>query len=98
MRVPGYVILHGEVTDPDGYEEYKAGAAAVIADHGGRYLVRGSASTTPEGEWWPRFVVVEFPTYDAALSFYHSPEYQALVPIRQRCSTSSLAIVEGIPG
>lgn len=94
--MPGYVILHGEVTDPEGYEEYKVRAAAVIADHGGRYLVRGGASRAMEGDWSPRFVVVEFPTYDAALAFYNSPEYQALVPIRQRCSTSALAVVEGV--
>jgi uncharacterized protein (DUF1330 family) len=95
--VAGYVILHGEVTDPDGYEEYKAGAQRLIAEHGGRYLARGSAATAVEGDWLPRIVVVEFPSYDAALAFYHSPEYQELAAIRKRCSTSSVAIVEGLP-
>jgi uncharacterized protein (DUF1330 family) len=49
-----------------------------------------------EGEWLPRSVVVEFPSYDAALAFYHSPEYQQLAEIRKRCSTSAVAIVEGL--
>ncbi len=39
--MPGYVFMHADVTDPDGYEEFKSLAAAAIADHGGRYLVRG---------------------------------------------------------
>jgi uncharacterized protein (DUF1330 family) len=95
--LPGYLILHGEVTDPDGYEEYKAKAQGVIAAHGGRYLHRGGASTRLEGEWLPRFVVVEFPSYEAALAFYHSPEYQEVAEIRKRCSTSAVAIVEGLP-
>ena len=95
--MPGYLILHGEVTDPAGYEEYKAKAQALIADHGGRYLARGGEATRVEGEWLPRFVVVEFPSYDAALGFYNSPEYQDEAEIRKRCSTSAVAIVEGLP-
>jgi uncharacterized protein (DUF1330 family) len=95
--VPGYLIVNGEVTDPDGYEEYKAGAQHVIAEHGGRYLARGGAVTAVEGEWLPRVVVVEFPSYDAAVAFYRSPEYQELAEIRKRCSTSSVVIVEGLP-
>jgi uncharacterized protein (DUF1330 family) len=94
--MPGYLILHGEVTDPDGYEEYKAGGQRLLAKHGGRYLARGGAVSRLEGEWLPRFVVVEFPSYDAALAFYHSPEYQELAEIRKRCSTSAVAIVEGL--
>jgi uncharacterized protein (DUF1330 family) len=95
--MPGYLILHGEVTDPDGYEEYKEKAQPIIAEHGGRYLVRGGEATPVEGEWLPRFVVVEFPSYEAALTFYRSPEYQEVAQIRKRYSTSAVAIVEGLP-
>ncbi|MGH9003512.1 MAG: DUF1330 domain-containing protein, partial [Acidimicrobiia bacterium] len=41
--MPGYLIMDAEVTDPDGYEEFKVLAHAAIAAHGGRYLVRGGA-------------------------------------------------------
>ncbi|HLU56316.1 MAG TPA: DUF1330 domain-containing protein [Pseudonocardia sp.] len=95
--MPGYLILHGEVTDPEGYEEYKAKAQVLLAEHGARYLSRGGAATPLEGEWLPRFVIVEFPSYEAALAFYHSPEYQEIAEIRKRCSTSAVAIVEGLP-
>jgi uncharacterized protein (DUF1330 family) len=93
--VPGYIIVNGEVTDPEGYEEYKEGGQRLVAEYGGRYIVRGGASSQPEGDWLPRIVVVEFPSYDAALAFYHSPEYQGLAEIRKRCSRSAVAIVEG---
>lgn len=95
--MPGYLILHGQVTDPEGYEEYKAIASTLIAEHSGRYLVRGGASELAEGDWQPRFVIVEFPSYQTALDFYHSAEYQDAAKIRQRCSISSLAIVDGLP-
>ena len=94
--MPGYLILHGEVTDPEGYEEYKAKAQVLLAEHGARYLARGGDATPVEGEWLARFVVVEFPSYEAALDFYHSPEYQAVAEIRKRFSTSAVAIVEGL--
>jgi uncharacterized protein (DUF1330 family) len=94
--LPGYLILHGEVTDPEGYTEYKEKAQVLLAEHGARYLARGGEATPVEGEWLPRFVVVEFPSYEAALDFYHSPEYQAVAEIRKRCSNSAVAIVEGL--
>jgi uncharacterized protein (DUF1330 family) len=58
--------MHADVTDPDGYEEFKSLAAAAIADHGGRYLVRGGAMQSLEGAWRSRVILVEFPTYAAA--------------------------------
>lgn len=93
---PGYLILHGEVTDPAGYEEYKAGAAPIIAAYGGRYLVRGGPSSLLEGQWRSRFVLIEFPSYQAALDFYQSAEYQEVAKIRWNCSNASVAIVEGL--
>ncbi len=48
--ISGYLFMHADVTDPDGYEEFKSLAAAAIADHGGRYLVRGGAMQPLEGD------------------------------------------------
>lgn len=93
--MPAYLIVNGDVHDPAGYEEYKRRAAPLVAEHGGRYLARGGATAALEGEWLPRLVVVEFPSYDVALRFYHSPGYQEAAAVRQRCSRSSLVIVDG---
>jgi len=43
-------------------------------------------------------VVIEFPSYEAALACYHSPEYRAAMALRQGKSTMDLAIVEGWDG
>lgn len=90
--MPGYVFMHADVTDPDGYEEFKSLAAAAIASHGGRYLVRGGAMEPLEGEWRSRAVPVEFPTYAAALAFY----YQKARQVRLRSSTASVVAMDGI--
>jgi uncharacterized protein (DUF1330 family) len=36
-----YVILDIDVHDQEGYQKYRAGVPALIAKHGGEYLVRG---------------------------------------------------------
>jgi uncharacterized protein (DUF1330 family)/ketosteroid isomerase-like protein len=93
--MPGYVIMDAEVTDPAGYEEFKRLASAAIADHGGRYLVRGGALEALEGDWFPRLVLLEFETLEAALAFYHSDDYQAARAIRLETATARVAAVEG---
>ena len=93
--MPGYVIMDAEVTDPDGYEEFKRLASAAIADHGGRYLVRGGALEVLEGEWHPRLVLLEFDTLDTALRFYNSDAYQAAREIRLETATARVAAVDG---
>jgi uncharacterized protein (DUF1330 family) len=84
--------------DPEGYEEFKSLASAAIADHGGRYLVRGGAMQPLEGEWHSRVVLLEFPTYAAALAFYDSDAYQKARQVRLRSSTGSVLAMEGISG
>jgi uncharacterized protein (DUF1330 family) len=92
-----YIVANVEVTDKTAYEEYRQLVPAVIAAHGGRYLARGGAAEVLEGATMPhRMVILEFPSMAQAQAFYHSPEYQRLVAIRQRAAHSSLLAIEGI--
>ena len=45
-----YVLAEIEITNPDGYKEYTATVPATIAKYGGRFIVRGGAAATLEGE------------------------------------------------
>ena len=45
-----------------------------------------------------RIVVLEFPSYDAALACYRSPEYQAAKKLREGKAEFDLVIVEGYDG
>jgi uncharacterized protein (DUF1330 family) len=70
---------------------------ALIAAHGGRYLVRGGAVKVLEGNASPeRQVILEFPDMAALERFYHSPEYQELVAIRQTAASGYLLAIEGV--
>lgn len=92
-----YIINEITVTDPTAYAEYVRRAPAVVAAFGGRYIVRAGAVTPMIGEPpTARIVVVEFPSHQAAADFLASPEYQAILTIRQAASTSRAYIVDGV--
>jgi len=96
----GYVIVDVEVLDPAAYKAYSEQVPATVALYGGRFVVRGGAYETKEGHWHPkRIVVLEFPSIEAARDWYDSPEYQAILPIRQMYSHCNfLTLVEGYEG
>jgi len=91
-----YLVAVVEVTDPEGYKKYAVRAPETISKYGGRYLVRGAEPDVQEGDWpLDRLVVLEFPDAEAARRFYHSPEYQEIVPLRQAASKGAVAILPG---
>jgi uncharacterized protein (DUF1330 family) len=93
-----YLYAELEVIDPTAYEEYRRLVPAVIAAHGGRFLVRGGAMSVLEGEVSPgRRVILEFPDRAALQAFYDSPEYAPLIALRQRAARGTLIAVDGVP-
>jgi len=92
-----YFVAELEITNPAAMEPYRAEVPATIAQYGGRYLVRGGATELVEAGPEPkRIVIVEFADAAAAKRWYHSPEYQKILPIRLANSTGRVFIVEGL--
>ncbi|HZP87960.1 MAG TPA: DUF1330 domain-containing protein [Burkholderiales bacterium] len=94
----GYWIVRIDVSDPERYKAYVAANAEPLRKYGARFLVRGGKFDNPEGTSRARNVVLEFPSYQAALDCWHSPEYQAAVKLRQPVSTGDVVIIEGYEG
>lgn len=94
----GYWIAHVDVRDPGAYEAYRKANAAALGKYGARFLVRGGAHEVREGQAKARTVVIEFPSYAAALACYDSPEYRAARALRDPVSTGDLVIAEGWDG
>lgn len=94
------MVAHIEVHDPAGFEEYRGRVVPVLEAFGGRYLVRGGALETLEGaEQRRRLVIIEFPSMDAARSFYHSEAYAPVLQRRLGSAASDAVLVEGwMPG
>jgi uncharacterized protein (DUF1330 family) len=95
----GYWIARVDVADPEKYKAYIAANAEPFRKFGGRFLVRAGNFENPEGTSRSRNVVIEFPTYQAALDCWNSPEYQAAIALRvPPVSTIDLVIIEGYDG
>jgi uncharacterized protein (DUF1330 family) len=87
-----------DVHDADRYaSDYAAFSGDTVAAHGGRFLVRGGATESLEGD--PpaqRTVVIEFPSVQAAREWFGSDAYQALAKARRAVSEATLILAEGI--
>lgn len=91
-----YAIAEITVTDPVAYKRYVDAVTPVVADFGGKYLVRAGAVVPIEGDApTGRFVIIEFPSLAIAKSFESSPQYLKIASLRQRASRSRLFLVEG---
>ena len=94
----GYWIGNMDVTDPEAYKPYMAANAAPFRQFGAKFIVRGGKSEIVEGKFRSRQVVIEFPSYEAALACYRSPEYQKAMALRIGKSINDLVVIEGYDG
>ena len=91
-----YVLVDVDITDPVGYELYRKLAYPVIAEFGGKYLVRGGTTEIREGSWKPnRLVIVEFENLSRAQKWYESEQYRPALDVISKCARRNLVIVDG---
>lgn len=82
--MPAYWISRCIVHDPVEYKKYTDRVPEILAAHGGRVLARGGRYQIMEGpETFHRFVVIEFPTLEAGVKCFRSPEYVAAAAYRR---------------
>ncbi len=92
-----YLIAQVNVTDPDRFADYRAAVPAVIANYGGRYIIRGGDVEAFEGSHdGRRLVIVEFPSIDRARAFWQSPEYREVRRLREGAAIMDVVAVEGV--
>jgi uncharacterized protein (DUF1330 family) len=94
----GYWVANIDVTDMDGYKLYVAANAEPFHQFGARFLTRGGKSEAVEGKLRSRVVVIEFPSYEAALTCYHSPAYQKAKALRIGKGVGEILVIEGYDG
>jgi uncharacterized protein (DUF1330 family) len=94
----GYIIGRVDVTSPEAYMKYIAANGVAFAKYGARFLVRGGQFEAVEGEARSRNVVIEFPSYQAALNCYRSPEYAQAMAHRLGAAMADIMVIEGYDG
>lgn len=94
--MPAYIIVLADVTDPERYAAYTKVTPSVVAQFGGRFIARGGRTETLEGpEERRRVVVLEFPSYELALAFYQSHDYQRAKRLRDGAAEATFVLVDG---
>lgn len=94
----GYWVVRVDVHDHEQYKAYAAANGEAYRKYGARFLVRSGRFENVEGACRARNVVIEFPSYEAALACWNSPEYQRARALRESVSTLDLIIIEGYDG
>lgn len=92
----GYWIAHVTVINPEQYQLYATGTREAFQKYGANILARGGAFRQLEGEGHPRNVVIEFPSLQAAIDCYNSPEYQGAKAKREGAGIANIVLVEGV--
>lgn len=92
----GYWIARVDVRDAERYKDYVSTAKPAFELFGANFLARGGPFVELEGSARARNVVIEFPSLQAAVDCYNSPEYQAAAKIRQEVADAEMMVVEGV--
>jgi len=92
----GYVVcVYKSISNEEKLKEYAVKARAAVEKYKGKFLIRGGKSINNEGEKSPRTVVIEFPSFDEANSFYNSKEYQNAHSILKGYAVRQHQTIEG---
>jgi uncharacterized protein (DUF1330 family) len=91
-----FLIMTREKTrDPDAFAGYAKLVAATLEGHDATFVARQSRYEVLEGAATESVVIMSFPSFEKAKSWYDSPAYVALREGRFKCSDFRCILVEG---
>lgn len=92
----GYVIFTEQVNDAEAMGNYVQAVLPTIFAAGGSVVAAGPVESLLEGEWHgSQTVILEFPSVEAAHSWYDSSDYQAIIGQRHAAAESNAVIIGG---
>jgi uncharacterized protein (DUF1330 family) len=90
-----YLIGHITVKNEDKWANYRNKVPATLEPWGAELVLRGKLSSVLSGNHsHSDTVVIRFPDLEALNSWYFSPEYQSLIPLRQKAAEMELLSYE----
>ncbi|AZP11771.1 DUF1330 domain-containing protein [Undibacterium parvum] len=94
--MPAYITVDFSPTDKEKLQEYGAAVPASLTKFSGEYLVKGPAEQLFGDTEFQMQVILTFPSRELALAWYHSPDYQTLVPLRNAAMRSEFRLVHSV--
>jgi uncharacterized protein (DUF1330 family) len=93
--MPAYVVIDINIRDSDRFGQYVEAITPMLEAAGARAVSFDADPSVLEGDWTPSTVVIlEFPTKDAADTFFASDAYQPLRALRHSIATTNIVIAE----
>lgn len=92
-----YMIVIARIADRDAFiNGYGAAAGRLVAQFGGKYVLRGPGAELLEGAFGDgaSVVISEWPDKDAARAFWHSPEYAEVKKLRLGLADVQVLLIE----
>jgi uncharacterized protein (DUF1330 family) len=92
-----YAVAELNVTAPGWVRSYVADVTPMVERYGGRYLARTTSVEKMEGERTPPqvFLIIEWPSKEAANVFYESEEYRSYREARREGAENEFFLVAG---
>ncbi len=95
--MPAYMIVTAKIADRDAFiAGYGAAAARLVAEFGGRYVLRAPGAELLEGGFGggASMVISEWPDRAAAHAFWNSPEYAEVKKLRDGIADCQVLLIE----
>ncbi|MDP6342453.1 MAG: DUF1330 domain-containing protein [Alphaproteobacteria bacterium] len=92
-----FAVVSLNVKDDSWIESYLPNVTELVNKHGGNYISRTQTFERIEGEGADPdiYVLIEWPSKEAALAFYQDPDYQPYLQSRLAGADSNFFLVAG---
>lgn len=95
--MPAYIFVNCTIYDLVKFREYGMQNAGLVARMGGKYLVLGAEGDALEGDAIVgKKVISEWSSRDAALAYWHSPEYAEIRKLRIGICDAQVMLLDGV--
>lgn len=90
-----FLIVHATITDMDKLKDYSESAALTLKTFGAEVMFKGKVTDILSGDHHSKMsIVIKFADQQTLNNWYHSKDYQALIPLRESAMTAVFISVE----
>jgi uncharacterized protein (DUF1330 family) len=91
-----YFLIHNRIHNAEKFQEYIPKAFETMKAYNPEILILDENSQVIEGSTnLPRTILIKFDSRDAMMSWYNSPDYQKVLPLRLEATEGFSMLLDG---
>jgi len=87
------LLVSFNVIDQDKTQQYAAAVAPTLTKFGGQLATKGKALTLDGESQYKMRTIIAFENRENAEQWYHSADYQSIIPLRKQAMDAQLTLV-----